>query len=45
MYAITEAGEAYLEAWAKACKDYQQHMDEFARVYSRRSPPRSSPSG
>ena len=41
VYAITEAGEAYLEAWAKACKDYQQHMDEFARVYSRRPPPRS----
>ena len=43
VYAITEAGEAYLEAWAKACKDYQQLMDEFARVYSRRAP-RSSES-
>jgi PadR family transcriptional regulator PadR len=39
MYAITEAGEAHLEAWAQACKQYQQHMDEFARVYSRRPPP------
>ena len=38
VYAITETGEAYLEAWAKACKDYQQVMDEFARVYSRRAP-------
>ena len=38
VYAITEAGEAYLEAWAEACKDYRQVMDELARVYSRRSP-------
>ena len=36
MYAITEAGEAYLAAWAEACKDYQQLMDEFARVYGSR---------
>jgi PadR family transcriptional regulator len=41
MYAITEAGEAYLAAWAEACKNYQRLMDEFARVYTRR-PPRSS---
>jgi len=41
MYAITEAGEAYLAAWAKACKDYEKLMGEFARVYGRR-PPRSS---
>jgi PadR family transcriptional regulator len=45
MYAITEAGEAYLEAWAQACKQYQQLMDEFARVYSRRPPPPRSSSG
>ena len=36
MYSITEAGEAYLEAWARACKPYQQLVDEFARVYQRR---------
>ena len=41
VYAITEAGEAYLAAWAKACKDYQKLMDEFSRVYQRR-PSRSS---
>jgi PadR family transcriptional regulator PadR len=41
MYAITEAGEAYLEAWAEACAKYHRLMDEFARVYERR-PPRSS---
>jgi len=37
-YAITEDGEAYLEAWAEACKDYQRLMDEFARLYQRRPP-------
>ncbi len=36
MYSITEAGEAYLAAWAEACKDYQRLMGEFARVYGRR---------
>jgi PadR family transcriptional regulator, regulatory protein PadR len=41
MYAITDEGEAYLEAWAKACKEYHKLMDQFARVYERR-PPRSS---
>ncbi len=35
-YAITEAGEAYLAAWAEACKNYQRLMDEFARIYQRR---------
>ena len=38
VYSITEAGEAYLEAWAEACKDYRQVMDELARVYRRRAP-------
>jgi poly-beta-hydroxybutyrate-responsive repressor len=37
MYFITEAGEAYLAAWAKACKEYQQLMNEFGRVYRRRT--------
>ena len=41
MYAITEAGEAYLEAWAEACAKYHRLMDQFARVYGRR-PSRSS---
>ena len=36
MYAITEGGEAYLAAWAKACEQYQQLMDKFARVYGSR---------
>ena len=41
MYAITEEGEAYLEAWAKACEKYHHLMDQFAQVFRRR-PPRSS---
>ena len=41
MYAITQAGEAYLEAFAEACSKYHRLMDQFARVYGRR-PPHSS---
>jgi len=41
MYAITDAGEAYLKAWAEACEKYHRVMDQFAQVYRRR-PPRSS---
>lgn len=41
MYAITDEGEAYLEAWAEACEKYHCLMDQFAQVYKRR-PPRSS---
>jgi PadR family transcriptional regulator, regulatory protein PadR len=36
MYAITDAGEAYLKAWAEACEKYHRLMDQFARVYGRR---------
>jgi PadR family transcriptional regulator PadR len=42
MYAITDAGEAYLKAWAEACEKYHRLMDQFARVYGRRRAPRSS---
>ena len=38
MYSITDEGEAYLDAWAEACKQYQQVMDEFSRVYRSRTP-------
>ena len=41
MYAITDAGEAYLEAWSAACEKYHRIMDQFAQLYKRR-PPRSS---
>ncbi len=36
MYSITEDGEAYLAAWAEACKQYQNVMDSFARAYTSR---------
>jgi PadR family transcriptional regulator PadR len=42
MYAITDAGEAYLKAWAEACEKYHRLMDQFAQVYGRRRAPRSS---
>ena len=42
MYAPTDAGEAYLEAWAEACEKYHRLMDQFARVYGRRRAPRSA---
>ena len=42
MYSITDEGEAYLDAWADACKQYQQVMDEFSRVYRSRTPRRSN---
>src|SRR5215217_1244062 len=36
MYSITEAGKSYLAAWAKACEQYQNVMDSFARAYRSR---------
>ena len=36
MYYITEAGEEYLDAWADACKQYQQVIDSFSQVYRSR---------
>ena len=33
MYSITDAGEAYLDFWAKALKQYQHNMDTFFRIY------------
>ena len=36
MYSITEDGESYLAAWAKACEQYQNVMDSFARAYRSR---------
>jgi poly-beta-hydroxybutyrate-responsive repressor len=38
VYSITEAGEEYLEAWAKRCQQYQQVMDAFADPYKGRTP-------
>ena len=36
VYSITEDGSSYLTAWAKACEQYQNVMDSFARAYSSR---------
>ena len=33
MYSITDAGEAYLEFWAKSLEQYQRNMDTFFRLY------------
>ena len=38
MYSITDAGEAYLEFWAKALEQYQRNMDTFFRLYTGRPP-------
>jgi hypothetical protein len=46
MYYITEAGEAYLNAWVQACKEYRRVMDALSRAYkSRRMTPHSSEHG
>ena len=42
MYYITEAGEAYLEAWIRASKEYRRVMDALSRAYMSSTPPRSS---
>lgn len=34
MYAITADGVAYLDAWAKACKEYQRVLSSFAQAYT-----------
>jgi PadR family transcriptional regulator, regulatory protein PadR len=33
MYSITDAGEAYLDLWAKSLEHYQQTMDAFLQTY------------
>ena len=33
MYFITNDGQAYLEAWVEACKEYGRVMDDLSRVY------------
>jgi PadR family transcriptional regulator PadR len=34
MYSITDAGEAYLNYWAKSLDQYQRMMDTFFRLYT-----------
>ena len=36
IYAATDAGEAYLAAWAEGCKQYQNVMDCFYQAYTTR---------
>lgn len=36
VYSITDAGEAYLDFWAKSLGQYQQVMDSFFRLYTGR---------
>jgi PadR family transcriptional regulator PadR len=45
MYYITEAGQAYLDAWVQACKEYRRVMDALSRAYTSRTTPRSSEHG
>ena len=35
-YFITDEGQAYLEAWMEACKEYGRVMDDLSRVYKGR---------
>jgi PadR family transcriptional regulator, regulatory protein PadR len=46
MYYVTEAGEACLETWVRACEEYRRVMDALSRAYtSRRTTLRSSEHG
>jgi PadR family transcriptional regulator PadR len=36
MYSITDAGEAYLEFWAKSLEHYQAMLNMFSQLYSGR---------
>ena len=37
MYAVTEAGVAYLDLWMASLDQYQRNMDAFLRLYHRPS--------
>ena len=36
VYSITDAGEAYLDFWAKSLEQYQRNMDAFFQLYTGR---------
>ena len=42
IYAITEAGEAYLKLWADSLEQYRKMMESFFRLYGVQ-PPRQAP--
>ncbi len=41
VYSITDAGEAYLDFWAKSLEQYQRNMDAFFRLYTGGRPARA----
>lgn len=41
VYAITEAGEAYLKLWAQSLDHYQRMMESFFRLYTGQPTPRN----
>jgi PadR family transcriptional regulator, regulatory protein PadR len=44
VYSITDAGNAYLDLWARSLEQYQRNMDTFFRLYTGgRRPPRLDP--
>ena len=45
MYYITEAGQAYLDAWVEAAKEYRWVIDALSQAYASRTTPRSSEPG
>ncbi len=40
VYSITDAGEAYLNYWARSLDQYQRMMETFFRIYTGQSTPR-----
>ena len=45
MYYITEAGQAYLDAWVEAAKEYRRLIDVLSQAYASRTTSRSSEPG
>jgi PadR family transcriptional regulator, regulatory protein PadR len=39
VYSITDAGDAYLDFWARSLAQYQRNMDAFFRLYTEGRPP------
>jgi PadR family transcriptional regulator, regulatory protein PadR len=39
VYSITDAGNAYLDFWARSLEQYQRNMDTFFRLYTGSRPP------
>ena len=44
VYSITDAGEAYLNYWARSLDQYQRMMDTFFRLYTGQPTHRGKPS-